>query len=155
MFTFGRNKEVLCCATNAVPVKYWVDSGEVDTEGKVILVNDWIAMIGPKPLDGRDYEAQSDGTWLDITTIEDIRLSRQSEIKEECQDYIYGLYSKEKQLSMSLGVYSTEITDAATQTISLCIDEENRLYSLIESSTDEEEIQGFTPVWPEKIEPII
>lgn len=133
MYQFGRGSKVIWCGKPEVPAHRG---------------DGWILMVERKPKDGELYVAQPDGTWLSATPLDVVKSKRQLKWQAECQDRIYLAYPQEIQMSMSLGVYQDEFVAEATDYIAACIQEENRVFDLIEAAGTASEARGITPVWP-------
>ena len=113
---YGFKEKELHRTSPDVPIKYWTDTGEVDPDtGKPILENNWIEMLGPKPQDGKNYEAQPSCTWLEVTSIEDARLVKQAEVVS------YGDIQDQKpyEYPAESGVF-WKVTDAVIKTLGAC-----------------------------------
>ena len=77
MYIFGRGNDQIKTDSQTVPDKE-----------KWYPLDSWYAMLSPKPTaPGRTYEAQPDGTWLDVTTPEeDARLTDDANDNQETLD---------------------------------------------------------------------
>lgn len=86
--------------------------------------------------------------WEDeLLSIEKVRAQTHS--KAVCEEYILKRYPLTVQSSMSLGVYPADQKDTMVNFIASCVDEENRVFDLIESASTLEEVQSVIPSWPE------
>lgn len=97
------------------------------------------------------FQAKSEAA-REALILADIRSAKQSVIKAQCQEYIYGIYPAPIQSSLSLGIYSSTDVDIAREFIAACIEEENRVFDLLASEdiTSVSEIDAIEPIWPDK-----
>lgn len=89
-------------------------------------------------------------TWTEML-IEWLRAYRgikQDAFREECEAHIYEAYPVPIQSSMALGVYPDAAVTKMKNFIAACIEEENRVFDLIEAAATEAAINLIIPIWP-------
>jgi len=84
---------------------------------------------------------------LAYISLEAIKTGLQERNRAECRARILAKYPVEIQLSMGAGIYSSDEITAYQDFVANCIAEENRVFNLIENSTDPETFES--PIWPE------
>ena len=78
------------------------------------------------------------------------RESRQNNNKEACTAHILGAYPDPIQRSAALGVYPQAKCDAIRDFVANCVEEENRVFALLEAATTMAELEAIeSPTWPE------
>lgn len=77
------------------------------------------------------------------------KVSMQASAKSTCENLILTKYPLPIQSSMSLGVYPDAEVRACKGFIADCIEEENRIFGLVEAASDELDLQLIAPNWPE------
>ncbi len=71
----------------------------------------------------------------------------QNQNKIDCKAFILSKYTAETQRNAALGLYSTATTTALSDHIAAIIAEEDRVFDLLEASSDPASVE--TPTWPE------
>jgi len=78
------------------------------------------------------------------------RESRQNNNKEACTDHILETFPEPIQRSAALGVYPQAKCDAIRDFVANCVEEENRVFALLEAATTMAELEAIeSPTWPE------
>ena len=103
-----------------------------------------------------------DGVWVQEWVITDLDATTTSENlaagvdriqaanKEACTDHILETYKGPIQRSAALGVYPQIKCDAIRDFIANCVEEENRVFALLEAATTMAELEAIeSPTWPE------
>ena len=74
----------------------------------------------------------------------------QSKNKDACKSHILSIYPIEIQASMNAGVYSALAFEAYQTFLAACINEENRVFDLLEAATTIDELTLVPePIYPE------
>ena len=97
-------------------------------------------------IEGGLTKEEQDSAYL-AQELSDSRTRIQTANRAACESFILSLYPGPIQQSAALGIYPQATIDAMTDHIARCIAEENRVFDLLEVSTDPESV--VSPVYPE------
>ena len=94
------------------------------------------------------------GVTLPMYSFEEIKALAIVENRGKCSSCILSVYSLNIQSSMNLGIYPEIEKNVMTDFIAGCIEEENRVFDLLDKAENETEIEAVlsTVVYPNKIE---